>query len=156
MKKPVPANLSWSIENLLWSIVKYFIKDFFIRYWKKIVWFISFFFGMLFPYSGFWVSWNTTSGKGNHECSIGIITSGRRPRVIIPILHKWLPLPRVVFHDTQNPLYGNNIPKFKMWTKKCFSNFIKNEFLTWKITYLQYFFDFLLPRLYRISPAVHV
>ena len=107
MKKPVPPNLSWSIENLLWSIVKYFIKDFFIRYWKKIVWFISFFFGMLFPYSGFWVSWNTTRGKGNHLCSIGIITRGLRPLVIIPILHSWLPLPLVVFHDTQNPLYGN-------------------------------------------------
>ena len=29
-----------------------------------------------------------TSGKGNYTCSIGIITSDHRPRVIIPILHK--------------------------------------------------------------------
>ena len=46
---------------------------------------------------------------------VKVITSGRRPRVIIPILHKWLPLPRVVFHDTQNPPYGNNIPKKKRY-----------------------------------------
>ena len=107
MKKPVPANLSWSIENLLWSIVKYFIKDFFYKVLKKNCLVHIFFFGMLFPYSGFWVSWNTTRGKGNHLCSIGIIIRGLRPLVIIPILHSWLPLPLVVFHDTQNPLYRN-------------------------------------------------
>ena len=82
-------------------------KRFFYKVLKKNCLVHIFFFGMLFPYSGFWVSWNTTRGKGNHLCSIGIITRGLRPLVIIPILHSWLPLPLVVFHDTQNPLYGN-------------------------------------------------
>ena len=36
-----------------------------------------------------------TSGDGNHEWNIEFITSGRRPRVIISIFHKWLPSPRV-------------------------------------------------------------
>ena len=97
-------------------------KRFFYKVLKKNCLVHIFFFGMLFPYSGFWVSWNTTRGKGNHLCSIGIITRGLRPLVIIPILHSWLPLPLVVFHDTQNPLYGNlplAITKILMWLCVC-------------------------------------
>ena len=57
-------------------------KRFFYKVLKKNCLVHIFFFGMLFPYSGFWVSWNTTRGKGNHLCSIGIITRGLRPLVI--------------------------------------------------------------------------
>ena len=50
------------------------------------------------PYSGFQVRQNTTRDL----CSIGIITRGLRPLVIIPVLHTSL----VVFCHTWNPLYG--------------------------------------------------